>query len=345
MHRLALQFVGPHQVDVIEERLPSLAVNQVMVKTIVSAISSGTEMLIYRGDWPDDMPVDATITALSGSFAYPLKYGYSAIGRVIEAGADVLSDWLGKVVFAFNPHESHFVCSSEHLLPLPTTLSPELWAFLPNMETAVNLLMDGRPMMREAVVVFGQGVVGLLTTALLARFPLGCLATVDRFPLRREASRKIGSTKSLDPTDLAFLENLSEVCAACDSPGGADLCYELSGNPSALNQAISVTGYSGRIVIGSWYGRKQTNIDLGGRFHRSRIHVVSSQVSTVAPGLTGRWTKTRRLKQALTLLEDLHPVELISHRFPLTRAREAYALLHEHPDQAIQVMLTYEDMP
>jgi threonine dehydrogenase-like Zn-dependent dehydrogenase len=149
------------------------------------------------------------------------------------------------------------------------------------METALSFLMDGRPMIGERVAVFGQGVVGLLTTALLARFPLSGLVTFDRYPLRREWSSRLGN-EEVPQLASATLDEARELLQG-DQAAGADLVYELSGNPQALNQAIALTSYHGRIVIGSWYGQKRAELDLGGRFHRSQIQLISSQVSHIAP--------------------------------------------------------------
>ena len=122
---------------------------------------------------------------------------------------------------------------------------------------------------------------------------------------------------------------------------GADLTFELSGNPTALNDAIALTAFSGRIVIGSWYGEKQVEVNLGGTFHRSRIKLISSQVSTIAPELEGRWDKARRFDAAWKALERTRPEKWITHRFPLEEAAQAYRLLDESPQDAIQVLLTY----
>jgi threonine dehydrogenase-like Zn-dependent dehydrogenase len=128
-----------------------------------------------------------------------------------------------------------------------------------------------------------------------------------------------------------------------DSPFmGADLTYELSGNPDALEKAIEITGFNGRIVIGSHYGQKQVGLNLGRQFHRSRIRLISSQVSTISPEWTGRWTKHRRLQIAWQMLQHLRPAHLITHCFPLAQASRAYAMLDQHPEEAIQVVLTYE---
>lgn len=341
MKRVVLEFVEPYQVSTREESAPSPAADEVLVQTLVSAVSAGTELLIYRGQWPHGVAIDDTIAPLAGEFAFPLKYGYACVGRVIATGARVDPEWLGKRVFAFNPHESHFIATPDRLVTLPASISPEEACLLPNMETAVNLLMDGRPVIGDRVAVFGQGVVGLLTMALLTLFPLSKLVALDPYPLRRAKSEALGAETVLDPGDEGSTERLEEIFAGNLREKGADLTYELSGNPSALDQAIAVTGFGGRVVVGSWYGSKRADIDLGGYFHRSRIRIISSQVSTVAPELTGRWSPARRLRLALEMLGQVHPADLITHRLPITRAAEAYDLLDRRPGDAIQVTLTY----
>ncbi len=340
----ALQFKEPYRVEVRQEPISLPGRKQVLVETILSAISPGTELLVYRGQWPNDLPVDATIPALAGKFSYPLKYGYAAVGRVIEIGTDVDSTWLERRVFAFSPHQAYFLSSPDELLPLPASIPPEEACFLPSMETAVSFVMDGKPLIGELVGVFGQGVIGLLTTALLARIPLSRLVTLDKYKLRRDKSLEFRATECLDPGDPDILARLRDILDVGDSDRGLDLAYELSGNPDALDMAIAVTGFSGRVVIGSWYGTKKAAVDLGGRFHRGRIQILSSQVSRLAPELTARWTKRRRLQLALRMLSEIRPASLITHRFDISRAPEAYALLHEHPGEALQVIFTYEDL-
>jgi 2-desacetyl-2-hydroxyethyl bacteriochlorophyllide A dehydrogenase len=339
--RLCLYFTAPYQISLREEGLPRPAANQVVVETQVSAISPGTELLIYRGQAPTDIPLDETIPELAGDFDYPLRYGYSAVGRVIDLGAEVAPEWHDRLVFAFQAHASHFLAAPADLIPLPPKISAEEAAFLPNMETAVNFVMDGQPLIGERVAVFGQGVVGLLTTALLAQFPLARLVTLDRYPSHREKSVQLGAHASLDPAGPDAPAQLFSPGQAGEAYAGADLTYELSGSPGALDQAIAATGYTGRVVIGSWYGRKRAELDLGGRFHRSRIRLISSQVSSIAPEWRGRWTKSRRLNVAWQMLRRVRPAGLITHRYPITQASQAYALLDRRPEEAIQVILTY----
>jgi threonine dehydrogenase-like Zn-dependent dehydrogenase len=282
-----------------------------------------------------------TIKALSTPFRYPLKYGYASVGEVVAVGSGVDQHWRGRQVFCFHPHESHYTATIEDIMGLPAPVDPKEALFLPNMESAVNFLMDGRPAIGERVYVFGQGIVGLLTTALLAQYPLHQLVTFDRYSARRRASLDAGADIALDPEDPASTDILSDAGVPDVTAGPADLVFELSGNPQALNQAIRVAGFGGRIVLGSWYGGQEAQLDLGGPFHRNRIKLISSQVSTLSPELSGRWTKKRRINMAWEMIRKCKPAQFISHQFPLTRAKEAYELLDKHPDEALQVIFTY----
>jgi threonine dehydrogenase-like Zn-dependent dehydrogenase len=226
-------------------------------------------------------------------------------------------------------------------MPLPDGVTAEDAIFLANLETAVNLVMDGRPRVGETVAVFGLGIVGLLVTALLAQFPLGRLVGLDCYPLRRQAALEAGAQAVVEPVDRFSTPEMTGWLSQVDGSQGFDLVYELSGSPPALDQAIRTAGYAGRVVVGSWYGQKPVALELGSHFHRSRIRLLSSQVSSVDPELSGRWSKARRFHLAWRQLERLWPSRWISHRVPLAQAAEAYRLLAEHPDQALQVALAY----
>ncbi len=336
MKAQTLTFIAPRQVEIIERKLPPLRAGEVLVQTLVSAISPGTEMLIYRGQFPQNVPVDECFPGMEGAFHYPLAYGYACVGQVLATGKQANTEFLGKLVFAFQPHASHFIAKPNALLPIPASLPPETACFLPNMETAVNLAQDAAPILGERALVLGQGVVGLLAAALLRQFPLETLVTTDFYPLRRAASQSLGVNFSLDAgrpdLDAAIRQIL---------PSGADLTLEVSGSPLALDTAIEHTTFSGRIVLGSWYGQKTAAIPLGGKFHRSRIQILSSQVSTIRPELSGRWDKSRRFRVAWEALARIRPEQWITHRFPLQKAHDAYRLLDEHPQDAIQVLLEY----
>ncbi|MEZ4592516.1 MAG: zinc-binding alcohol dehydrogenase [Chloroflexota bacterium] len=340
MQRQALFFTAPYQLDLREEPLPPLPDDALLVQTVVSAISPGTEMLLYRGQMPAELMADATIAAL-GEGGYPQKYGYAAVGRVVEVGKSVDNTWRDRLIFAFQPHQSHFITQPDEVLPLPEGMLPETAVFLPNMETAVSFIMDAQPGIGEQVAVFGQGIVGLLTTSLLAQLPLASLLTLDGYPLRRDWSQKLGATASLDPSAPDLTPQLQANLPHASHHPGLDLAFELSGNPAALDAAIGLMGFNGRILIGSWYGSKRANLDLGGHFHRSQIQLISSQVSHLAPRWQGRWSKARRLAVAWQMLARVQPQRLITHRFPLTQAANAYELIDLRPETAVQVVFTF----
>ena len=331
----SLMFCAPRRVEIQETALSAPPPGQLLVETAFSAISPGTEMLVYRGQFPD-IAVDSSIEALGGKFVYPMTYGYACVGRVLAAGSGTGSNWPGRLVFSFQPHCSHFFAPPHALQPVPEGLPLESACFFPNMETAINLVQDAAPILGERVLVLGQGIIGLLTAALLAEFQLESLVCADLFPARRAASQALGVSAALDPSAPDFKEQ-----AAVFLKSGADLALELSGSPEALNSAIALTTFSGRVLIGSWYGQKRAPLDLGGSFHRSRIRLISSQVSTIAPELSGRWDKTRRYELAWNCLARLRPEKWITQRFRLDQADQAYRLLDENPAQAIQVVFEY----
>ena len=234
MHRRTIYFTAPRQVEFREEPLPVFGADEVLVETICSAISAGTEMLVYRGEFPNK--VDA-IDSISSGLHYPTSYGYASVGRVTEIGKSVNSEWGNRLVFSFQPHTSHFITKPETLIPIPESLSPEAACFLPNMETAVNLVQDAAPILGERILVLGQGIIGLLAAALLKEFPLETLVTADHYPLRREASLSLGITASLDPTAADFCEKALSHCHRTLVPqrditelpkrGGFDLTFVL----------------------------------------------------------------------------------------------------------------------
>jgi 2-desacetyl-2-hydroxyethyl bacteriochlorophyllide A dehydrogenase len=342
MQRTSVIFKKPYEIELIKSPLPAPGEEEVLIKTRISAISPGTELLVYRGRFPPNLPVDAAIPALARPFGYPLAYGYASVGQVVEIGRSTKKELLDQLVFCFHPHESHFTIRQDQLNPLPDDIDSVDAVFLATMETAVNFLMDGRPIIGENIVVFGQGIVGLLTTALLSLLPLGNLVALDPYPLRRENAKIAGARIVLDPNTPNVLDEGSKLLKSAVGGNGADLVYELSGNPAALNQALSIAGLGSRIVIGSWYGTKKNELDLGGSFHRNRIRLISSQVSTLAAQFEDRWTKNRRMKVALDMVRQLQPARFVTHRFDVQQAGEAYDLLDKRPQETIQVVLTYE---
>lgn len=331
----AVWLVAPGHAEHRAEALRLLGPDDLEIRTHFSALSHGTERLAFRGEINPDLGLD--LPSFGGSFAYPLKYGYASVGIVESTGAAVESIAPGDPVFALHPHQDRYVVDASLVTKLPSHVPMERGVFFAQLETALNVLLDAAPRIGESVVVMGQGVVGLLITALLARMDLQHVIAVDPVPWRRSLALKLGATHALS-TDT----ELSQTVNGLTSGRGADIVIEISGAPAALDQAISCTATQGTIVVASWYGTKRVSIDLGGAFHRRRLRIVSSQVGMLNPVLAPRWDRQRRSETVCGYLGRVELESLISHRIPFGRAAEAYGLIDAPPDDLVQVLLTYE---
>jgi 2-desacetyl-2-hydroxyethyl bacteriochlorophyllide A dehydrogenase len=327
MKSSGLVFESPHKIGIRETSLGTVPSGALAVRTTLSAISAGTEMLFFRGLVPDGMMSDRHIPSLQKA-SYPLPYGYAAVGEVIGQGKHIEGDWEGRQVFSFQPHVSHFFASPDDLLPIPPGMPAEDAVFLPFMETAVNLALDGAPLPGEKTAIFGQGVIGLLTAGITAACCPLMLGVIDRFPLRRGTALSWGADFAVDPA-TADSDRFLRRAFAQGHYDGADLVYELTGEPAVLDEAIRLAGFNGRIIVGSWYGAKKAPISLGGDFHRKRCAIISSQVSTIQPLHTGRWNTARRRSTALHMIKKLRPQRLITQ------------LIERAPEQVLQVVLEY----
>jgi len=340
--RKSLYFTGKNNVEIREGQVPTPEPGCVLVETLFSGISAGTELLVYRDEIPDDVSLDDSIGSLKNDARYPLKYGYALTGKIVALSDGVDPDLADQHVFAFHPHESHFSAAPDDLIVLPESIKPEDAIFLANMETALNLVMDGQPLIGEAIGIFGQGMVGLLVTTLLADFPYVYLITTDNYPLRRKASIDCGASHSIDPADGDPVENIREILRAEKSISGLDLGFVLSGSPEAMDTAIHAVGYEGRVIAGSWYGDKLSQLHLDTYFHRNKIRIISSQVSQISSALTGRWHKKRRMNMAIEALQRIKPSRFITHKFSIEEAPAAYQTLSHIPEEALQIILTYQ---
>jgi 2-desacetyl-2-hydroxyethyl bacteriochlorophyllide A dehydrogenase len=331
---LAVWFTGPGAVELRQSEVPEPRPGEVLVQAELSAISAGTELLVLRGLVPPELEPD--LPTVEGSFSFPLKFGYACVGRVLAVGPGVSRTLDGQRVFALHPHQSLFVVPAELVVQLPDNVSPEQGVFLANLETAFNVLLDARPRLGETVAVFGLGVVGLLIARLARLAGAGRIIAVDPLPQRRSAAARFGADVTLAP-DQADAAGLRELTGG----RGLDLAIEASGANSALQTALDAVAFQGTVVACAWYGSKPLALDLGTRFHRQRVRLISSQVSHVDPALAPRWDRRRRTDTVLGMLPGLGLLELISHQLPLSRAAEAYRLLDERPEDALQVTFTY----
>ena len=332
----AVWFAAPRTAELRRESVPPPGPGEVRVRSLLSAISHGTEMLVYRGEVPPDLPLD--LPTLAGAFSFPIKHGYATVGRVSESGPGVEHLSSGDLVFVHHPHQEVFTVPAALPVPLPAGTGPAAGVFFANLETALNVVHDTPLRLGETALVFGQGVVGLLITQLLKRAGAHRVLVVEPVQRRRELALEVGADAAFEPG-----EDLRERVLEATGGRGADAAVEASSSGAALQAAVDAVVAEGTVVVASWYGTKPVTLSLGGHFHRGRVKVRSSQVGRVNPELGPRWDRDRRTEAVLDLLPRLCLKEFVSHRVPFEEAPRAYRLVDEEPGETVQVILSHDD--
>lgn len=284
-------------------------------------------MLAYRGELDPSTDLDESLSTLSGNFGYPFSYGYSCVG-VVEHGTDAVPD--GSPVFTFHPHQDRLVVAESDVVLLPAGSDMRQATLFPLVETALQLALDAGPVLGETVVVTGLGPIGLLTALLLGRAGARVVAAEPR-AWRREVAASVG-VESVEPGAVR-----SVVPA-----GGVPLLVESSGVPAVLGDALSLLAHEGTALVASWYGTKPVPLPLGAAFHRRRLTIRSSQVSTIPAAAQGRWSRDRRRAAAAGLLTELPLAALATTEYPFDDAADAYASIDRGDPGLIHVALRYE---
>ena len=270
--------------EIVHAELPMKGANEVLVRTLYSGISRGTESLVFRGQVPPSQFQSMRAPFQEGEFPAPIKYGYINVG-VVEAGPESL---VGEVVFCLYPHQDFYCVPETAVTPVPKDVPAERAVLAAYMQTAINVVWDGRPSVGDRVVVVGAGVVGLLVAWLCRRIPGVQVTVVDTNDSRQSIAREL---------ELLFVTELP-------SETQADVVVHASGQPAGLVTALSVAGVESTIVDASWYGSNTVDLPLGEAFHSKRLTIRSSQVSLIPPLQNPRWTFDRRSLLALALLRD-----------------------------------------
>jgi threonine dehydrogenase-like Zn-dependent dehydrogenase len=278
----------------------------------------------------NDAALDVNIKDMENErMAYPLSYGYCLVGCVVECGSDLCCDkYLGKLVFTFSPHATHVVTDVDAIQFVPDGIDPKDAIFMPSVETALSLVHDAHVRLGENVAVYGQGLIGLLVTALLCSnrvdFPassaFGAITVFDMIPVRLAMASKMGASQALFPGGYN---------------GPFDVSIEVSGNAQALQSAIDHTLDGGRIVVGSWYGNADVSLKLGIDFHRSHKTIQTSQVSDIPATLSRLWSKQRRFALTWELVKQIQPSRLLTKMVSLDKAQEAYHALDNGTEVAV----------
>lgn len=283
----AFWITGAGRGEIREEPLGAPASGEVLVETLWSGVSRGTESLVLHGRVPESEHERMRAPFQVGNFPYPVKYGYLNVGRVRAAGARH-GDLIGRAVFCLYPHQTSYVVPAEAVTALPPGLAEARAILAGNMETAVNATWDAALRVGDRVSVIGAGVVGSLVAYLAGRVPGTSVELVDLDETRAAVAARLGVTFKTPST------------AARD----ADVVFHASGAPEGLKTALDVAGLEARIIELSWYGNRITEIPMGGAFHSRRLTLKSSQVGRIPAEQAARWTFARRLSLALSLLVD-----------------------------------------
>ncbi len=269
--------IAPGRGEIRPETLPA-ASDQVLVRTLASGISRGTEALVFAGRVPPGQHQAMRAPLMGGDFSFPVKYGYSAVGRI--AG--------GRRVFVLHPHQDVFLAPAAMCNPLPDAVPTQRAVLAANMETALNIAWDAAPLAGERMLVIGAGVVGLLAASLLARTPAAHVTVVDIDPAREPIARRFGCDFATPDT----------------APREQELIVHASASEAGLRLALDRAAFEARIVEASWYGDHAPSLPLGEAFHARRLRLIASQVGAVAPAMRGRRSHGERLALALELLAD-----------------------------------------
>lgn len=303
----ALWLASPGRAELRSETLQRPRADEVLVRTLHSGISRGTETLVFRGEVPPSEHQRMRAPFQVGDFPGPLKYGYNSVG-LVEQGPDGLQ---GRHVFCLHPHQSRFVVPASAVRPLPDDVPPARAVLAGNLETAINALWDASPRLGDRIAVVGGGVVGLLVAWLAARIP-GCVVqVVDTEPARRGVVEALGA---------GFAE-------PADATPEADLVIHASGRAEGLATALRLAAFESTVLELSWYGARPVAVPLGEAFHVRRLLLKSSQVGQIATAQRGRWTHERRFALALSLLADPRLDALITDVVPLAQAPAVLARL------------------
>jgi len=305
----ALWITGPDQAELRATQVAP-AQDDCVIETLFSGISRGTERLVFENRVPPAEYQTMRAPFQEGNFPYPVKYGYSAVGRVMSGPGT------GQVVFALFPHQTRFACPPDAAVPVPSDVPAPRAVLAANMETALNIVWDARIQPGDRVAVVGTGTVGALVGYLAARIPATDVCLVDVDPSRAKLAHDLGC-------DFAAPEK---------APGEADVVIHASASDTGLATALSLAGREAAVVEASWYGTGHTQVPLGGAFHQRRLRLVGSQVGGIPADHSARWTYRRRLEVALRLLADPALDVMISGETPFDALARDYDSILRAPD-------------
>lgn len=275
---------APGEGEIRPVTLPEPGPDEVLVRTVCTGVSRGTETLVFRGGVPESQHATMRAPFQEGDFPAPVKYGYLNVG-VVERGPAHLR---GRTVFCLYPHQTAYVVPAAAVTVVPDGVPASRAVLTGAVETAVNALWDAAPMLGDRIAVVGAGMVGCCVARLLALFPAVEVTLVDVDPARAAVAEALGVGFALPH----------------EADGGRDLVVHASGTSAGLQRSLDLLAPEGEVLEMSWYGDTEVRVSLGGAFHSGRLGIRASQVGTLSPARGGRRTTADRLALALDLLRD-----------------------------------------
>ena len=316
----AIEFSAPSVVRVVDIEIPDPRPDDAVVRTLFSGISAGTESLAFKGAIDPEVVLDESIGALEGTFRFPFRYGYSCVGAMETDSGGLRA---GQLVFCLHPHQSVLVRPAREMVALPA-IEPRIATMLPVVETGLQIALDAGDEHNGAVLVFGLGAIGIVAAALLVRRGVGVIGIEPRSD-RREAAAAFGV----------------DAVAPDAAPEEASMVVDCSGDPEVLAESLDLLVHEGTALVASWYGKRSVALPLGGAFHRRRLTIRSTQVSSIPRHLQGEWSFERRTETAVGLLTELPMNTLATHTFPFDRAQDAFDAIAAGEEGVIHVALSY----
>jgi NADPH:quinone reductase-like Zn-dependent oxidoreductase len=306
--------------------LPAAGPDDVVVRTVCSAVSRGTETLVFGGRVPEGQYAAMRAPFQEGDFPAPVKYGYLNVGLVEQGPAHLV----GRLVFCLFPHQTRYVVPAEAVLPVPDGIPAERAVLAGTVETAVNALWDAAPLLGDRVAVVGAGMVGCCVARLLSRIPGVGTTLVDVDQSRASVAAALG-------VDFAL------PAAVRADAGRHDLVVHTSATSEGLQLSLDLLVPEGEVVELSWYGDREVSVALGGSFHSRRLGIRASQVGSVPPARRSRRTTSDRLALALDLLQDPAFDALVTGRSAFDELPAVMARLSDGSLPAICHIITYDE--
>jgi threonine dehydrogenase-like Zn-dependent dehydrogenase len=305
----AFWVTSPGSGEILDGVMDAPGPGDVVVRTLYSGVSRGTETTVFRGGVPVDQHAAMRAPFQDGDFPAPVKYGYLNVG-VVEEGPDALR---GRTVFCLFPHQDRYVVPADAVVPVPDDVPAGRAVLMGTVETAVNALWDAAPLVGDRIAVIGAGMVGCCLARLLAGLPGVRVQLVDVEPARADVAAALG-------VDFRHPD---------DADGDCDLVLHTSASSAGLARALELLGDEGQVVELSWYGDRTVELPLGGAFHPRRLTIRSSQVGTVSPARSARRSYADRMALAARLLADPAFDALITGESPFAELPAVLARLAE----------------